>query len=386
MKEILIPQLERKNIKTRQVHLIEGHASLIEGQTAINQITDQVKRALNRKELQYILIDDAVDIPNIVDLLKMGMARQNIVFYLTINVSQRDELISKIANFGQVWIHTLQDVPDTNQIGEIIKTEAKKNDGNTLAISYTHYRQIENHFLHKTKKEILKSLSRDVFISALRQVILIKNRDAAYSLITLLATKAGQELSINDMQKFLYREYSINSSDDTLGKYIQIWLKNRLIGRLQVYNTQSHRYVEGSSSFYLFDTGFLLANAKDGSLTKAMVFETLFYNNAIEQGYELARGDVPCLVYDERKKRVRGHRTIDFIISSLNGNMTGLSFASTNGEAKEKLRSLASVKELNQRYLVILDPTIEITVKKSISIIHERDILINLEDFSAMFG
>lgn len=352
----------------------EGHVIYIDMEdpsnsdlTTFKELSDRIKTSINEGQRNFILIDEVQEIAEFEKALRFWVKQDGVDVIVT--GSNAAMLSSDIANsfagrYHRVHVSSL----DYREFLQFYGLEDSDN-------AFSHYLRWGGlPFLYRiplederTRTEYLGSIYDTIFVKDIVRRKNVRNVSLLDNLARFVADNSGKVFSANSIAKYL-KGSNLVVSANTVGEYMDALCDTYMIDRVKRYDIKGKSVFEQQDKYYFEDLGLRNYLCRDKrSLDLEKVLEGTVYLKLKRSGFDVYVGQL-------------NGKEIDFVARRGDDVLyVQVALTVTNEETYEReFGNLKLIKDNYPKYVVTMDPNVELIHDSGIVACSARDFLLNL--------
>lgn len=351
----------------------EGHVVYIDMEdpanadlTTFKELSDRIKISINEGQRNFILIDEVQEVAEFEKALRFWVKQDGVDVIVT--GSNAAMLSGDIANsfagrYHRVHVSSL----DYREFLQFYGLEDSDN-------AFSHYLRWGGlPFLYRiplederTRTEYLGSIYDTIFVKDIVRRKNVRNVSLLDNLARFLADNSGKVFSANSIAKYL-KGSNLVVSANTVGEYMDALCDTYMIDRVKRYDIKGKSVFEQQDKYYFEDMGLRNYLCRDKrSLDLEKVLEGAVYLKLKRSGYDVYVGQL-------------NGKEIDFVARRGDDVLyVQVALTVTSEETYEReFGNLKLIKDNYPKYVVTMDPNVELIHDSGIVACSSRDFLLN---------
>lgn len=230
---------------------------------------------------------------------------------------------------------------------------------------------------HEEKAKYLQGLFDKIYLSdIMERNLIIYEKSVLDDLLNIVSSSVGSLTNPTKISKTFKSERQLSITDDTIGRYLDIFIDSFMIYKAQRYDVKGRKYIGSPQKYYFSDIGLRNARLNFRQQEENHIMENIIYNELCYREFSVDVGVVEYCYKDESKRSKRSWLEVDFIANK--GSKKYYIQSALNIDSEEKrLQETRSLKHTNDFFKKI------VVVKDNIIPWHDEDgiLYIGIEEF-----
>lgn len=211
---------------------------------------------------------------------------------------------------------------------------------------------------HEEKAKYLKSLFDKIYISdIIERNRILHDKTVLDDLLNIVSSSIGSLTNAGKIAKTFKSERQINIDDDTVGRYLDLFIDAFILYKAERYDVKGRKYIGSPLKYYYSDVGLRNARLNFRQQEENHIMENIIYNELCNRGFNVDVGVIEYCYKDEAKKSKRAQLEIDFVANKGSNKyyiQSALNVA-TEDKRRQETRSLNHIGDSFRKIVVIKD-------------------------------